>query len=250
MKDTKSPLSAIAAKAPATSDFEIEVPTSSPTSTISTQVSDIRGEICSTDFGSPPRLSLIASTSKLAEYFSAGQWALANGIGDPVPLGNTITITPLTASLWWLMDFGQEEASAGAPVRLATEEEVRNYGGTVSREPGKVTFSRSMEIRLLLEDTDKADATYLRLTLNRSRYLVALYEASRSAYRSVGVGLNLTWHNGHEVPHHRRWTLGIKVQKNKSLGTNYYVPTLTRGDETPIEMRAEIRQLIDRQLPA
>jgi hypothetical protein len=193
----------------------------------------------------------VASTSKLAEHFPPGQWAIANGIGDPVPLGTTITVIPLTASLWWLMDFGQEEASAGgAPVRLTSEQEVRDYGGTISREPGKVTFSRSMEIRLLLEDTDKADSTYLRLALNGSRYLVALYEASRSAYRSIGVGLNLTWHNGHEVPHQRQWTLGIKVQKNKILGTNYYVPTLTRGAETPIGMRAEVRQLIDRQLLA
>jgi hypothetical protein len=252
MKTTK-PLRVVAAKAPVTTELEIEVPASSAASAISTQVSDIHGEFCSADFGSVPRLSLIASTSKLAEYFSPGQLAIANGIGDPVPLGDKITIIPLTASLWWLMDFGQEEAGAGgAPVRLATEQEVRDYGGTISRlrEPGKVTFSRSMEIRLLLEDTNKADSTYLRLNLNGSPYLVALYEASRSAYRSVGVGLNLSWHNGHEVPHHRQWTLGIKSQRNKSLGTNYYVPTLTRGNETPVGMRAEIRQLIDRQLPA
>jgi hypothetical protein len=249
LKTTKPKV--IAAKAPVITELEIEVPASPATSTISTQISDIRGELCSMDFGTPPRLSLISSTSRLAEHFRPGQWAIANGIGDPVPLGDKITIIPLTASLRWLMDFGQEEANAGgAPVRFTSEQEVRDYGGTISREPGKVTFSRSMEIRLLLEDTDKADSTYLRLTLNGSPYLVALYEASKSAYRSVGVGLNLTWHSGHEAPHQRQWILGIKVQKNKSLGTNYYVPTLTRGPETPIEMRAEIRQLIDRQLPA
>jgi len=145
----------VTAKTPVTAELEIEVPASPTTSTISTP--DIRGELCSTDFGTPPRLSLISSTSKLAEHFRPGQWAIANGIGDPVPLGDKITVTPLTASLWWLMDFGQEEANAGgAPVRLTSEQEVRDYGGTISREPGKVTFSRSMEIRLLLEDTDKA----------------------------------------------------------------------------------------------
>ena len=37
-----------------------------------------------------------------------------------------------------------------SPVRFKTEKEVIDYGGTTYRESGKVTFSRSMEIRCLI----------------------------------------------------------------------------------------------------
>ena len=248
----------IAAKAPAITELEIEVSASPAASAISTQTpSNIRGEFCAADFGSPPRLALVYSTSNAVQWLSPGQWGLTNGIGDPVGLGPAVNVIFLSARLWWLMDYGQEESGGGgAPVRFEKKQEVIDYGGqplesfNTMREPNKPTFSRSMELNLLIEDANKADATYLRLPLSGNTYLVAVYEASRSGYRSVGVGLNATWHNRHEVPHQCQWTLGIRSQRNKRLGTTYPVPTLTRGPEVPTAIRAEIRQLIDRQLLA
>jgi hypothetical protein len=75
-----------------------------------------------------------------------------------------------------------------------------------------------MEIRLLLPDSEKADSTYLRIPIDGKIYLAAVYEASRMAYRSVGVGLNLHWHNTQELPHKRRWQLGVASRKSKTVG--------------------------------
>jgi hypothetical protein len=250
MKSAKNTKVVVAAKSPVTTEKEIEVPASPASSELSTQVaSDIKGEYVAADFGNPSWMSLISGTSKLAEFFKPGQFGLSNAIGSPVALGETIKIIPLTAALGYRMDFGQDD-SGGAPVRFRTEQEVWNYGGTTTREPGKITFSRSMELRLLLDDTEQADSTYLRLKLGGKAYLVAIYEITRSAYRSVAVGLNLTWINGHETPHHRSWILSVKTQRNRQLNTNYFVPVLARGEETSAELRTEIRQMIDRQLPS
>jgi len=100
----------VAAKIPATTESEIEVSPSATASELSTQVaSQIRGEECSADFGGPPRLTLVAALSGLAEVIPPGHWALNNGIGAPVNLGAQSQILPLAASRAWLLDFGQEE---------------------------------------------------------------------------------------------------------------------------------------------
>src|SRR5215471_8526912 len=83
-----APHKTVAAKAPATAELELEVPASPVASQQLTPFTggDIQGELISTDYGSPPRLSLIAPTSDLAKYLPAGQWVLANGLGAPVAL--------------------------------------------------------------------------------------------------------------------------------------------------------------------
>jgi hypothetical protein len=238
----------VAAKIPATTESEIEVSPSATASELSTQVaSQIRGEECSADFGGPPRLTLVAALSGLAEVIPPGHWALNNGIGAPVNLGAQIQILPLAASRAWLLDFGQEEGG-GVPVRFEHERDVEAYGGTTTRAPGKPTFSRSMEIRLLLPDTEQADSTYLRIPLNAKIYLAALYEASRTAYRSVGVGLNLHWHNTKELPHKRRWQLGVTTRKSKTVNAAYHLPILSDLGVVPDAEIGEIEKLIDRGL--
>jgi hypothetical protein len=240
----------VAAKAPVTPTQEIELPASPVGSSLSTITaeSQIRGENSAADFGSPPRLTLVAGTSGLAEYVSPGQWAINNNLGTPVALGTEILILPLSSTKWWLKDFGQDDGVPGAPVRFLTEAEVREYGGTTMREPGKITFSRSMELHLLLTNNEKADQTYLRLTLNGAPHLVAVYEAARTAYRGVGVGLNLYWHNTGELPHLRRWKFGIIKKENRAIKSIYHVPTLTRGEPVSATEKVELEKLIDRQL--
>jgi len=209
----------------------------------------IAGEVCAVDFGRPPRLSLVAATSAIAGEITPGQWALSNGLGPSVALGIKIEIIPLTCARWWLMDFGQAEAGT-LPVRFKTEKEVIDYGGTTNGEPGKVTFSRSMEIRLLIVGSYAAPETYLRLPAGRHQYLAALYEPSRTAYRIVGVGLNLTLLNSNEKPWQRKWKLGVATQKNKALGTTFFVPTLENSGTTTAAEQAELVRLIERQLPS
>jgi hypothetical protein len=239
----------IAAKAPAMAQTELEVPASPAASQLSTTISgQIRGEECMTvDYGSPPRLSLVHALSNLAEEIQVGEWGLSNGLGAPVALGPQVEMVPLTAALWWLQDFGQGEVG-GLPTRFATVEEVVAYGGTTTGEPGKLSFSRSMELKVLLKDTDKADSTFLRVPVSGRTYLCAVYEAARSAYRVVGVGFNLSWANSKEAPHQRRWRLGVATRKNKQLGANYYVPTLANIGPVSAEEAAELVKLIDRQL--
>ena len=242
--------SVVAAKIPAMTTRDNGGSPSATTSELSTMhAGQIRGEHCPIDFGSPPRLSLVHAVSGLSEEIPAGQWALSNGLGDPVALGPTVEIVPLTATLQWLLDFGQDEGG-GAPTRFATAAEVENYGGTMTGEPGKPSFSRSMELRAILPDVEAADSTYLRLPLGGRTYLAALYEPAKSAYRSVGVGLNLTWANNQEAPHQRRWRLGIETRKHRSLGTNYFAPTLTDLGRVPADEEAEFAKLIDQQMLA
>jgi hypothetical protein len=214
-------------------------------------IGEIAGEMSSEDFGSPPRLSLVAATSSLAEEVPPGQWALSNGLGAAVALGPRIEFVPLTCQKWWLMDFGQGEAGS-LPVRFKTEEEVRQYGGCNSRnpEPGKVTFSRSMEIRLLITSPHDTPATFLRLPVGAHEYPVALYEATRSAFRAVGVGLNLHHANTSEKAWDRKWKLGVSVKKNRSLNTTYFVPVLDDGGTTSAAERIELSRIVERQLPA
>jgi hypothetical protein len=147
------------------------------------------------------------------------------------------------------MDFGQAEAGT-LPVRFKTEKEVTDYGGTTTRERGKVIFSRSMEIRCLIIGSYNAPETYLRLPLGRDQYLVALYEASRTAYRIVGVGLNLTLLNSSKKPWHTKWKLGVATRKNKTLGSTFFVPVLEDGGSTTAAEQTELVRLIERQLPA
>jgi hypothetical protein len=162
-------------------------------------IGQIIGETSSEDFGAPPRLSLVAATSSLAEEVTPGQWAISNGLGAAVALGPRIEMIALTCIKWWLMDFGQAE---GMPVRFSTEAEVRQYGGCLSKtpEPGKLTFSRSMEIRLLITSPAKVPGTFLKLPVGTHMYPAALYEAGRTAFRVVGVGLNVTQVNNQEKP--------------------------------------------------
>jgi hypothetical protein len=239
----------VAAKAPAAPKPEIELPASPADSSLSTTTveSQIRGEDCAADFGAPPRLTLVAGTSALAEYVTPGQWAINNNLGAPVALGTEIEILPISPTKWWLQDYGQDDGS-GAPVRFLTDAEVRDYGGTTMREPGKVTFSRSIELRVLITDNEKADQTYLRVLLSGASLLAAVYEAARTAYRSVGVGLNLYWHNTGELPHQRRWKLGVVRKENRLVKSFYFVPTLTRGEPVSAAERVELEKMIDRQL--
>jgi hypothetical protein len=58
----------------------------------------------------------------------------------------------------------------------------------------------------------------------------------------------LTWQYSKEAPHHQSWKFGVTTKRNKQLGTNYFAPTLARGEATSESNRAEIRKLIDRQL--
>jgi hypothetical protein len=208
----------------------------------------IIGETCSEDFGAPPRLSLVAPTSRLAEEISPGQWALSNGLGAAVALGSRIEMIPLYCTKWWLMDFGQAE---GLPVRFLTEAEVRGYGGCLSKapEPGKSTFSRSMEIRLLITSSVKVPGTFLKFPVGTREYPAALYEASRTAYRVVGTGLNLTLANSGEKPWDRKWALGVSTRKNRSLGTTYSIPVLEDRGPTSAAERAELARIVERQLP-
>jgi hypothetical protein len=237
----------VAAKTPVATESEIEVSTSSTALEPQTSTVQIRGEDCSADFGAPLRLTLVAATSGLAEVIQPGQWALNNGLGAPVALGPQVEIVPLTATRSWLMDYGQED-SGGPPIRFASQEEVQNYGGTTTREPGKLTFSRAMELRLLLPDTEEADSTYLRVPINGQIHLAAVYEAARMAHRTVGVGLNLHWHNTKQMPHEHRWQLGVTTRKSKQVGAMYYLPTLRDlGPVSKTEI-AELTKLIDRGL--
>jgi hypothetical protein len=200
------------------------------------------------DFGSPPRLTLVAATSSIAEEVPPGQWALSNGLGAAVALGQRIQITPLKYTRWWLLDFGQGEAG---PVRFRTEEEFRAYGGCNSRqpEPGKLRFSRSMEIRLLITSPLEVPATFLRLPVGAREFPTAIYEASRSAYRSVGVAFNLTYLNSNEKPWERKWKLGVSVRKNRALNTTYFVPVLEADAPTSAAERIELSRIVERKLP-
>jgi hypothetical protein len=252
MKAQSAPNKAVAAKVPAIAELEIEVPASSAASQQQLTPFDtgyVRGEIVTTDYGSLPRLSLISPTSDLAKYLSPGQWGLANGLGIPTALGEKVEIIPVFADLWWLQDYGQGD-SGGPPIRKRTEAEVREYGGTTTRESDKIMFSRSMELRLLLPDTKKADETFLRQLINGKTYLLAVYEATRTAFRSIGTGLILTWQYSQEAPHYRSWVFGITTKHNRQIGKDYFAPTLTRGEPTSATDRSEISKLIDRQLLA
>ena len=208
-------------------------------------------EFCSEDFGAPPRLSLVSATSGLAEEIAAGQWALSNGLGGAVALGPRIEIIPLVCTKWWLMDFGQAEAGS-LPVRFLTEAEVRQYGGCLSKapEPGKPTFSRSMKIWLLITSPAKVPGTLLKLPVGAHVYPAALYEASRTAFRVVGVGLNLTQVNAQEKPWDRKCALGVTIRKNRSLNTPYFVPVLEDKGPTSAAERVELARIVERQLPS
>jgi hypothetical protein len=211
-------------------------------------VGQIIGETCSEDFGAPPRLSLVAATSGLAEEVTPGQWALSNGLGAAVALGPRIEMIALTCTKWWLIDFGQAE---GPPVRFSTEAEVHQYGGCLSKapEPGKSTFSRSMEIRLLITSPTKVPGTYLKLPVGAHVYPAALYEAGRTAFRSVGVGLQVTQANNQEKPWDRKWALGISTRKNRTYGSTYFIPTLEDRGPTSAAERVEVARIVERQLP-
>jgi hypothetical protein len=249
LKEAKS----LAAKKPV-ADLEPEIEGSASTvasenSTLSTQIG-VAGEICSADFGRPPRLSLVAATSAVATEIPPGQWALSNGLAPAVTLGQKIEIVPLTCALYWLIDFGQGEVG-GVPIRFKTLQEVQDYGGTTTNELGKITFSRAMEIKCLLTgDYPGVPDTYLRLPLGEREYLVALYEPSRTAYRVVGVGLNLTLLNAKEQPWQRRWKLGVTTRTNRSLGSKYFVPTLEFAGVTSAAEQIELHRLVERQLTA
>jgi hypothetical protein len=248
----EKPIRTIEAKrVPSNPEPEQETPASLAISSTLTPPIDggFGGEFCAADFGGLPRLSLVAPTSAVADEITPGQWALSNGLGPSVVLGNKIEIIPLACGRWWLMDFGQAE-SGTLPVRFKTEREVHDYGGTVNREPGKVTFSRSMEIRCLITGAYNTPETYLRLSVGSHQYLVALYEASRTAYRIVGVGLNLTLLNSNEKPWQRKWKLGVATRKNKALGTTFFVPILENSATTTAAEQAELVHLIERQLPS
>jgi hypothetical protein len=213
-------------------------------------IGQIIGETSSEDFGAPPRLSLVAATSSLAEEITAGQWALSNGLGAAVALGPRIEMIPLICTKWWLQGFGQGD-SGGLPVRFSTEAEVRSYGGCLSKapEPGKPTFDRSMEIRCVITSSVKVPGTFLRLPVGAHEYPAAIYEASRTAYRVVGVGLNLTMANNGERPWDRKWALGVTVRKNRNLNTTYFVPVLEDKGPTSAAERVELARIVERQLP-
>jgi hypothetical protein len=155
----------------------------------------------------------------------------------------------LTCTKWWLMDFGQAE---GLPVRFSTEAEVRQYGGCLSKapEPGKSTFSRSMEIRLLITSPAKVSGTFLKLQVGTHVYPAALYEAGRTAFRVVGVGLNVTQANNGEKPWDRKWALGVSTRKNRNYNTTYFVPVLEDRGPTSAAERVELARIVERQLPA
>jgi hypothetical protein len=215
-------------------------------------IGQIIGEMASEDFGAPPRLSLVHATSSLAEEITAGLWALSNGLGAAVALGPRIEMIPLACTKWWLQDFGQPGQAEGPPVRFLTEAEVRSYGGCLAKapEPGKLTFNRSMEIRLLITSPVKVPGTFLKLPVGAREYPAALYEASRTAYRAVGVGLNLTQANNGEKPWDRKWALGVVTRKNRSLNTSYFVPVLEDRGPTSAAERVELARIVERQLPA
>jgi hypothetical protein len=237
---------------PADAEPELETSPSAIASSISNPpvIGQIIGEASSEDFGAPPRLSLVAATSAIAEEVPPGQWALSNGLGAAVALGSRIEIVPLIETKWWLMDFGQTECGS-LPVRFLTEAEVRQFGGCLSKtpEPGKPTFSRSMEIRLVITSQIKVPGTFLRLPVGAHEYLAALYEASRTAFRVVGVGLNMTQVNTGEKPWERKWALGVTVRKNRSLNTTYFVPILEDRGRTSAAERVELARIVERQLP-
>jgi len=236
---------------PVDAEPELEASPSALTSLTPNPLVEIAGETVAEDFGTCPRLSLVSATSSLADEIPPGQWAISNGLGAAVALGPRIEIVPLQRTKWWLMDFGQGEAG-GPPVRFKTEEEVRQFGGCNSRqpEPGKLAFSRSMEIRLLVTSQHDVPETYLQLPVGTHAYPVALYEAARSAFRVVGVGLNLYLTNTSEKEWERKWKLGVSVRKNRNLNTTYFVPSLERGEPTSAAERLELSRLVERQLPA
>ena len=209
----------------------------------------IIGEQSSEDYGFPPRLTLVAAISKLAEQIPAGQWALSDGIGAAVALGPRIEVVALIRTKWWLLDFGQSD---GAPVRFLTEAEVRSYGGCFSKapEPGKMTFSRSMEIRLLITSAAKVPDTFLKFQVGTREYPAALYEASRSAYRAIGVGMNrFEAANPGEKAWNMKWGFGVTTCKNRSYGSSYFAPVLEDHGPTSAAERMELARIVERQLP-
>jgi hypothetical protein len=194
----------------------------------------------------------VAAASSLAEEITPGQWALSNGLGAAAALGPRIEMVALVCIKWWLMDFGQPQAeSGGPPVRFSTEAEVRQYGGCLSKtpEPGKPTFSRSMEIRCLITSSVKVPGTFLKFPVGAHMYPAALYEASRTAFRTVGVGLNVTQVNNQEKPWDRKWALGVKTAKNRSYNTTYFIPVLEDKGPTSAAERVELARIVERQLP-
>jgi hypothetical protein len=223
------------------------------TTSTSPSIGRIIGESVSEDYGSPTRLSLVSDTSALAKSkeVEAGQWALSNGLGAAVDLGTRIEIIPLVENRWWLMDFGQGD-SGGPPVRFRTEAEVHAYGGCLAKtpEPGKPTFSRSMEIHLVITSATKVPGTFMKFSVCGREYPVALYEAARTAYRTVGVGLNLHAANTGEKPWDRKWALGVTTRLNRSVNSTYFIPVLEDRGPTSAAERAELARIVERQLPA
>jgi hypothetical protein len=230
---------AFAAKSPATTEVT-KAEGSASLATLESSSALIRGEICpSIDYGRPPRLTLVHATSGLAESITPGQWAIDNEVGQPTALGKEIGgFVPITAHTVWKKDFGEDET---APMRFETIEEVENFGGTVTGEPGRPKYSRALELRAVIPDVGEADSTFLRLAIGGHDHVPVVYEASGSAFRSVGAGLLMSWRSRQEVPYRRRWKLGIESRRSRQTGASYFVPFLR--EEGLVEDERELKAL-------
>lgn len=149
-------------------------------------VGEIVGDIGAADLRMP-RLKITYGVGQLAEKFNPGDIIL----GDDnllVHKGEALNVVIVSAGVYWKEYLGNDQFNAGVKPRVyATEKEVLAAGGTTAWvNDAPPTFSKAMDLKLLVLKPDNLVCGLFGLTLGGKDYAPAVWTVDKTAYRIVG----------------------------------------------------------------
>ena len=134
-----------------------------------------------------PRLEMVHGVGKLAQQFNAGSLVL--GKEDLLAeRGKPIYLVILSAFQYWKEWFTTGFVAGGPLPRVFQNSgQVLAAGGTVDWVNGaKPTFSRAMDLKLLIEKPDNVTSQRFGLMFGGKEYAPAIWSVDKMAYKRVG----------------------------------------------------------------